>query len=818
MITQKYGDGVAAVTSNTAKLAVGDIVSASILSDVNAIAGETDATFEVKASGSGTFSYQWYKNTTGSNQGGEPIDGANSNTYTIPANNVTTDLNGTYYYVEVTQSYGEDTNTVTSEVAALNVIAKAEITINPQPVTVYENVEDIVFEVEASGDGTLIYQWYKNDTNSNEGGEAIPGAVGNTYTIPKEEATSDLDGTYYYVVVTQKYGTATTTVTTEPVLLTVTRTSIEASETDVTVYVNGNSKTVTLSGENAGTFSIQTPADGVHATAEINPGNNSELIITPMAIGGTSVIIEEGNGEKTVIINIEVKGTTITAKPTSVIAYVGGNGQTVTLGGENTEGFIVETEPDNKVATASISGNTLTIEPLGVGTASVVVKETNGNKTTTVNVEVKGTTITADKTNVTVYVGGSKQTVTLGGENAGTFIVESNSNGAVATAEINPENNKELIITAEAAGTTSIVVKEQNGNKEITIDVDVYEPQIEVSAEEVVVYVGGDAQTVTLGGDYVGKFSVTSNTSEETATAEINPSNSNELIITPVGAGTTTITLTESNGNKTIPIEVEVKTTTMAEVGKVTAYVGGNPQEIPITGTNLGDLSIDQAGTTLDESIADVSINNDAKTVSITAKEDGNTGVTIKEGNGKKTITIQIEVKESSIIVDGTAILYFGGESKTLSITGENMGDISIEESEEGIVKTQLQDKTSLTISPIAVGNTTLTLKESNGNQTATVEVKVLATSITPQTIEVYEGGNAKTVAIEGLNLGTVTIETPADGTYATAEINPDNNKELIVTPVKAGNTSIELKESNGNATATINIIVLTTTITADPT
>ena len=600
-------------------------------------------------------------------------------------------------------------------------------------------------------------------------------------------------------------------------MLTVTRTSIEASETAVTVYVNGNSKTVTLSGENAGTFSIQTPADGTHATAEINPDNNNELIITPKAIGGTSVIIVEENGKKTVTINIEVKGTTIEANPQSVIAYVGGIAQQVTLGGENTEGFIVETEPDKGVATASISGNTLTITPVGKGNASVVVKETNGNKTTTVNVEVRETTITADPTSVTLYAGGSNQIVTLGGEEAGTFIVESNLNGAVATAEINPENNKELIITPVAAGSTEIVVREQNGNKKITIDVEVYEPKIEVSAEEVVVYVGGDAQTVTLGGDYVGKFSVESNTNEEAARAEINASNNNELIITPVGAGKTTITLTESNGNKTVSIEVEVKTTTMAEVGKVTAYVGGNPQEIPITGTNLGNLSIDPTGTVLDENIAGVSINNETKTVTITPKSKGNTGVTIKEENGNKTITIEIEVKESSIIVDGTVILYLGGVSKTLNITGENIGDISIEATESGIVTTQLQDQT-LTITPEAVGNTTLTLKESNGNQTAEIAVEVKLTSITPQTVEVYEGGNAKTVTIEGLNMGTLTIETPTDGTYATAEINPDNNKELIVTPVKAGNTSIELKESNGNATATINISVLTTTITANST
>ena len=43
-------------------------------------------------------------------------------------------------------------------------------------------------------------------------------------------------------------------------MLTVLGTTIDASEKDVTVYVNGSSKTVTLSGDNAGAFSIVTPA------------------------------------------------------------------------------------------------------------------------------------------------------------------------------------------------------------------------------------------------------------------------------------------------------------------------------------------------------------------------------------------------------------------------------------------------------------------------------------------------------------------------------------------------------------------------------
>ena len=306
VITQKYGTSTVEITSNVARLTVGDRVSVSTPNDVNVIEGITDVTFSVEANGSGTFSYQWYKNTTDSNEGGTPIDTATGNSYTIRKEDVTIDLNNTYYYVEVTQNFGGNTNTVKSEPALLSVIAAATIGVQPNPVTAYEKGQNVIFNVETIGDGQLTYQWYKNDTNSNEGGEAIPSATGNSYTIEKEKVTQDLNNTYYYVEITQKYGSSTVTVKTEAAQLTVMGTGIEASETDVTVYVNGTAKTVTLSGENAGAFSIETPANETYATAEINQDNNNELIITPVGKGETSVVVKEGNGNKQTTVSITV--------------------------------------------------------------------------------------------------------------------------------------------------------------------------------------------------------------------------------------------------------------------------------------------------------------------------------------------------------------------------------------------------------------------------------------------------------------------------------------------------------------------------------
>lgn len=58
--------------------------------------------FAIEAEGEGTKSYQWYENSINSNVEGTPITGATNGKYTIPANEVTTDLNEKYYYCVVT--------------------------------------------------------------------------------------------------------------------------------------------------------------------------------------------------------------------------------------------------------------------------------------------------------------------------------------------------------------------------------------------------------------------------------------------------------------------------------------------------------------------------------------------------------------------------------------------------------------------------------------------------------------------------------------------------------------------------------------------
>lgn len=71
------------------------------------------------------------------------------------------------------------------------------------PVTydLHANAEPLTVDATVS-EGTLSYQWYRNNVDSNGGGTAIDGATENSYTPPTTESGT----VYYYVVVTNTVG------------------------------------------------------------------------------------------------------------------------------------------------------------------------------------------------------------------------------------------------------------------------------------------------------------------------------------------------------------------------------------------------------------------------------------------------------------------------------------------------------------------------------------------------------------------------------------------------------------------------------------
>jgi len=165
-------------------------------SSVAAVTGST-VTFTVMAGGPSELTYQWKKN-------GNDVSGETSYSYTI--NNIQTTDEGDYTVV-VSATNGIS---ITSNPATLTIInpppppppppTPSLPTITEQPVSQTIIIGDgAVFNVNATGQGPIVYQWFKDDVE-------IQGATGNTHIIQTSALT---DAGVYTATVTNIVGTVT---------------------------------------------------------------------------------------------------------------------------------------------------------------------------------------------------------------------------------------------------------------------------------------------------------------------------------------------------------------------------------------------------------------------------------------------------------------------------------------------------------------------------------------------------------------------------------------------------------------------------------
>ncbi|MFN7013224.1 MAG: PKD domain-containing protein, partial [Bacteroidia bacterium] len=198
------GNGCGNTASNTAEVIVlpDPTITSQPLATQTQCQGTTAAALTVSVSGGvGTFSYQWYSNTSNNTTTGAIITGATNSTYTPP----TTTVGTRYYYCIITQT-GSGCS-VTSAVAIVTVVAAPSISAQPlASQTLCLNGTPTPLTIAyINGLGTPNYQWYSNTSSATSGGSLIPGATNATYNPP----ASTVGTVYYYCVVTFTSGGCT---------------------------------------------------------------------------------------------------------------------------------------------------------------------------------------------------------------------------------------------------------------------------------------------------------------------------------------------------------------------------------------------------------------------------------------------------------------------------------------------------------------------------------------------------------------------------------------------------------------------------------
>jgi hypothetical protein len=210
----------------------------------------------VVASGDGTLAYQWKKNNVS-------IPGATSASYTTPPATINDD--GATYRVGIQNNLGG----VASNVVTLNVTGAATVppAITTQPVSQTVGIgQTATFTVVASGDGTLTYQWKKNNVS-------IPGATSASYTTPP--ATINDDGATYRVGIQNNLGGVASSVAT----LSVPHTSASITAQPVSVTVSaGQTATFTVVGAGTAPLIYQWRKNNISI-----PGATSASYTTPPA-------------------------------------------------------------------------------------------------------------------------------------------------------------------------------------------------------------------------------------------------------------------------------------------------------------------------------------------------------------------------------------------------------------------------------------------------------------------------------------------------------------------------------------------------------
>jgi hypothetical protein len=276
-------------------------------------AGQT-AGFSVAATGTGPFSYQWFKNTTA-------ISGATSSFYTTPA--TASSDSGALFHVIVTNSVGS----VTSASATLTVSSAPAATVPPsittQPVSRTVSVgQTAAFSVAATGTAPFSYQWFKNTT-------AISGATSSSYTTPATTASDS--GTLFKAIITNSVGSvtsagatltvsaaATSSLTVNPSSLTFGTIAIGANSTIPTTVTNSGTASVTIS--NVSISGAGFGAGGVSTGQILAPGQSASLSVsftpsTNTGVSGSVTITSNATNSPTAI---SLSGTGVQAVPHNV--------------------------------------------------------------------------------------------------------------------------------------------------------------------------------------------------------------------------------------------------------------------------------------------------------------------------------------------------------------------------------------------------------------------------------------------------------------------------------------------------------------------
>lgn len=508
---------------------------------------------------------------------------------------------------------------------------------------------------------------------------------------------------------------------------------------------------------------------------------SSSGVVTPVGKGTATITATSENGlSATCKVTVYMKTTGVTLDKSKTDVYAG---EKVTLKASvlpsNANTQTVSFSSSNKaVATVSSKG---VVTGVSAGTAVITVKTSEGSFTANCVVTVKQhvTSISIDKSNVTVVIGSEhKLTATVKPDNATekgyTF---SSSDDKIVSVD---ENGN---IKALSCGSVTITATSKENNKKATCKVTVIKPleDIEIISEEITIY-NGKSNLIdykVLPEDATDKEVVFS--SEDENIAKVNSSG----LVTGVSKGVTYITVKAKNNDKVVKM---CKVTVLQGVNSIETdkdeYVLYENESLKI-GANVMPENAENTAmywSVEDESIAIVDANGNVK-----ALKKGETFVKVtanQNPNAFKEVKIIVKKAVTNIELDMSEKTLYSGESFTLNalVSPEQASNKSVIwlTSDENIATVD-----SGKVTAIAGGEAIITAV-CEDNEKITAKCKITVRQL-PQQIEL--SAESKT-----LNVG--------DKFTLSAIVKPDNTFDKSVT-FTSSDEKIATVDQKGVVTAT---------------
>ncbi|QKS43747.1 S-layer homology domain-containing protein [Paenibacillus cellulosilyticus] len=557
-----------------------------------------------------------------------------------------------------------------------------------------------------------------------------------------------------------------------------------------------------------------------------------------------------------------------TASLTSVFADADGDALTYTAASS-----------DEDAATVLVSGTTLSVTPVAAGTSTITVTADDGNGgtvSTTFDVTITeappapssnhAPTVAGTISDVTAGELDGDQTASLAGvfadaDGDSLTITAASSDEGAATVLV---SGASVVITPVAAGVATITVTADDGNGgtiSTTFDVTItaapptpslnHAPTVAGSIADITAGELDGDQTASLAGVFADAdgddLTITAASSDEGAATVLVSGAS--VVITPVAAGTSAITVTADDGNGgTISTTFNVTITaappapslnhapTVAgSIADITAGELDGDQTASLTGVFAdadGDaLTITAASS--DEGAATVLVSGASVVITPIAAGTSTITVTADDSNGG-TISTTFDVTITaappapslnyaptvvSTIADITAGELDGDQTASLAgVFADADGDalaITAASSDEGAA-TVLVSGTTLSVTPVAAGTSTITVTADDGNGgtvSTTFDVTITAAPPAPSlnhaptvvgtiaNITAGELDGDQTASLTGMfadadgDALTITAASSDEGA-ATVLV---SGTTLSVTPVAAGTSTITVTADDGN-------------------